>query len=193
MRRGCEVDRPIRAANDGAVATSTRRYGSNRRWLLKALREVAHEVQQLTWGLDEAILTRRPPQETGLREDWSILEIVGFLHDSEEEDLRSVRAICDRSGTRLAERRAHLGPGERRYRLEQFRDLLWGFASLREELLWTLQWADAAWEHHGVHRHRGEVTLDQFVHEINERDLEAMWSLRSLCEAAPAGSGRRRM
>ncbi len=175
------------------MPTSTRRYGSNQRWLLKALREVAHEVQQLTHGLDDAILTRRPPPEAGLREDWSILEIVGFLHDSEEEDVRSVHAICARSGARLAERRAHLGPGERRYRLEQFQHLLWGFASLREELLWTLQWAEGSWEHHGVHRHRGEVTLDQFVHEINERDLDAMWSLRRLREAAPAGSGRRRI
>ena len=174
------------------MPTSSKRYGSNQRWLLKALREVAHEVQQLTWGLDESVLTRRPPPEAGLREDWSILEIVGFLRDSEEEDLRAVQAICDRSGAPLPERRAHLGPGERRYRLEEFRNLLYGFASLREELLWTLQWADRAWDHHGVHRHRGEVTLGEYVHEINERDLEAMWSLRRLCEAAPAGSGRRR-
>ena len=173
------------------MPTSTRRYGSNQRWLLKALREVAHEVQQLTWGLDDAILTRRPPPEAGLREDWSILEIVGFLRDSEAEDLRAVQAICDRSGAALPERRAHLGPGERRYRLEEFRDLLYGFASLREELLWTLQWAGAAWEHRGVHPHRGEIPLDQFVHEINERDLEAMWSLRRLCEAG-AGAARRR-
>jgi len=109
------------------VPTSTRRYGSNQRWLLKALREVAHEVQQLTWGLDDAMLTRRPPPEAGVR----------------------------------------------------------------EELLWTLQWAGSAWEHRGVHRHRGEIPLDQFVHEINERDLEAMWSLRRLCEAG-AGAARRR-
>ena len=173
------------------MPTSSRRYGPNRRWLLKALREVAHEVQQLTWGIDDAILTRRPPPETGLREDWSILETVGFLRDSEAEDLRAVQAICARSGAPLPERRAHLGPGERRYRLEQFQDLLWGFASLREELLWTLQWAEAAWEHHGVHRHRGEVTLNQFVHEINERDLEAMWTIRRLCEADAATSQRR--
>lgn len=173
------------------MPVSSRRFGSNQRWLLKALREVAREVEQLTWGLDEAFLARRPPPETGLREDWSILEIVGFLRDSEEEDVRAVAAICARDGAPLGERRAHLGPGERRYRLDQFQDLLWGFASLREELLWTLQWAGSAWEHHGVHPHRGTVPLEQFVHEINERDLEAMWSLRRLCEAAPAGSGRR--
>ena len=102
-----------------------------------------------------------------------------------------MQAICDRSGAPLPERRAHLGPGEQRYRLEEFRDLLYGFASLREELLWTLQWAGSAWDHRGLHRHRGAIPLDQFVHEINERDLEAMWSLRRLCEAAPARSVRR--
>ena len=33
------------------------------------------------------------------------------------------------------------------------------------------------------------MTLNQFVHEINERDLEAMWSLRRLCEADATSSG----
>ena len=159
------VDKPIRAPNDRAVRTSTRRYGSNPRWLLKALREVAHEVQQLTWDIDDALLTR--PPAAGDRAARGLVDPRDrrLPAGSEAEDLRAVQAICARSGARLPERRAHLGPGERSYRLEDFRNLLWEFSSLREELLWTLQWADSAWEHKGIHPHRGEVTLNQFVHE----------------------------
>ena len=57
---------------------------------------------------------------------------------------------------------------------------------LREELLWELEWAGPAWERGGVHPYRGEVSFGQYVHEINERDLDAMWSLRRLREAAGA-------
>ncbi len=166
---------------------STRRYGSNQRWLLKALREVAHEVERLASGLDAETLTRRPAA-TGLGEEWSMIEVVAFLRDSEREDLRAVQALSARDGARLPERRAHLGPGEHAYRRDDLPELLWDFATLREELLWTLQIAGAGWEHVGVHPYRGEVTFSQLVHEINERDLEAMWSLRRLREAVRARS-----
>ena len=68
---------------------TTRRYGSNQRWLMKALREVAHEVEQLVSGLPDAALRLRPAGD-GLREEWSMIEFVGFLRDSEREDLRAV-------------------------------------------------------------------------------------------------------
>lgn len=172
-------------ADDRAVPSSTRRYGSNQRWLLKALREVAHEVEQLVSGLDADTLTRRPAA-AGLREEWSIVEVVGFLRDSEREDLQAVHALCARDGARLPERRAHLGPGEGSYGHDELPELLWDFALLRDELLWALQTAGPGWEHAGVHPYRGEVSLSQFVHEINERDLEAMWRLRQLRESLPA-------
>ena len=174
-----------RDADDRAVPPSTRRYGSNQRWLTKALREVAHEVRELVSGLPDDVLRRRPPGE-GLREEWSILEIVGFLRDSEREDLDAVRAMLARDGARLPERRAHLAPGEGRYASADLHELVWDFAMLREELLWELEWAGPAWERGGVHPYRGEVSFGQYVHEINERDLDAMWSLRRLREAAGA-------
>ena len=153
----------------------TRRYGSNQRWLTKALREVAHEVEQLVSGLPDAVLRLRPAGD-GLHEQWAMIEVVGFLRDSEREDLRAVRGLIARDGARLGERRAHLGPGERDYRSADL-----------AELLWSLELAGPEWEHVGVHPYRGEVSLSQLVHEVTERDLEAMWSLRRLREAAAAG------
>ncbi|MDE2696013.1 MAG: hypothetical protein OXH97_05790 [Chloroflexota bacterium] len=164
---------------------STRRYGSNQRWLMKALREVAHEVGELVSGLPEEALRRRPPGE-GLREEWSIVETVGFLRDSEREDLRAVQAMVRRDGARLTERRAHLVPDEGGYAAATVHELVWDFSTLRQELLWELEWAGSAWEHHGAHPYRGEVSLADYVHEINERDLDAMWSLRRLREQAEA-------
>ena len=152
---------------------------------MKALREVAHEVGQLVYGLPEDALRRHPPGE-GLREQWSIVETVGFLRDSEREDLRAVQAMLQRDGARLPERRAHLLPAEGGYESAGVDELLWDFASLREELLWELEWAGPLWERRGVHPYRGEVSLPDYVHEINERDLDAMWSLRRLREEAEA-------
>ena len=152
---------------------------------MKALREVAHEVGQLVYGLPEDALRRHPPGE-GLREQWSIVETVGFLRDSEREDLRAVQAMLQRDGARLPVRRAHLLPAEGGYESAGVDELLWDFASLREELLWELEWAGPLWERRGVHPYRGEVSLSDYVHEINERDLDAMWSLRRLREEAEA-------
>ena len=167
------------------MPASTRRYGSNQRWLMKALREVAHEVSELVYGLpDEVVRTRT--LGGALDEEWSMLEVVGFLRDSEREDLEAVQSMIQRDGARLRERRAHLGPGEKPYADADVSDLLWDFATLREELLWLLDLAGPAWEHSGIHPYRGEISLSQYVHEINERDLEAMWNLRRLREAAPA-------
>lgn len=168
------------------MPASTRRYGSNQRWLMKALREVAHEVEQLVQGLPDDALRRRPPGD-GLREEWSMIEVVGFLRDSEREDLRAVQAIVARDGARLRERRAHLGPGEGAYESADLGELLWDFAMMREELLWVLHAAGPGWDHVGTHPYRGEVSLGEFVHEINERDLDAMWSLRRLRDGATAG------
>ena len=167
------------------MAPSTRRYGPNSRWLLKALREVAHEIAELASGPGGEALTRRPAP-SGLREPWSIVELVAFLRDSEAEDLRAVRRLCARDGAPLPERRAHLGPGERPRRADDLPGLLHGFLELRGELLWTLREAGPAWRHAGVHPHRGEVTLGRYVHEIAERDLDALWSLRRLREEEEA-------
>ena len=165
------------------MAAPTRRYGPNSRWLLKALREVAHEIAELASGPGGEALTRRPAP-SGLREPWSIVELVAFLRDSEAEDLRAVRRLCARDRAPLPERRAHLGPGERACRAADLPALLRDFLELRGELLRTLREAGPAWRHAGVHPHRGEVTLGRYAHEIAERDLDALWGLRRLREEA---------
>ena len=162
----------------------TRQYGSPQRYLLKALREVAHQVEDLLVRFDERELRWRPADD-----EWCAIEIAGFLRDSEREDLRAVRAMVARDGARIEERRAHHGPAEQDYRRASAQELAWEFAFLREDLVATLQMAEGSWEHGGRHPFRGRVTLAQWVHEISDRDLEATWKLRRLRDQLDASGG----
>ena len=160
-------------------------YGDNHRFLIKALREVGHRIEELVYGLGDRDLSERPPGE-----EWCIKEVVGYLRDAEREDLRAVNAMILRDGARIETRRAEFGPLEHDYRSERVEDLLWEFSNLREDTVWTLRGAGAGWEHVGEHPFRGTVTLARWVHEINERDLGAMWRIERLREAIhaePAG------
>ena len=65
-------------------------------------------------------------------------------------------------------------------------ELWWDFATLREELVWTLRTGDDGWGNAGQHVFRGRVPLVDYVRQINERDLDAMWKLYDLREALEA-------
>ena len=90
-----------------------------RRYLIKALREVGQQVEELVADLDERELRWRP--EDG---EWCAKEIVGFLRDSEREDLLAARAIVARDGARIEERRAQHGPAEHDYRSARVEELV---------------------------------------------------------------------
>jgi hypothetical protein len=160
----------------------TRQYGSNPRWLMKALREVPHEIRNVLGDMDERDLQWRPAPG-----EWSAKDDASFLLESEREDLRSVDAIVRQDGARIEERRAYLAPGEHDYGDDRIEDLVWDFLDLRDTLLWKLEFIED-WEQAGLHPYRGAVTLLALMHEVNERDLEAAWKLRKLQEALVAAS-----
>ena len=164
------------------MAYITRQYGSNPRWLMKALREVPYEVQGLLGSLDARESQWRPAPG-----EWCAKEVAGFLVESEREDLRAVEAMVARDGARVEERRAYLVPGEQDYLDEPIEELVWDFLTLRESLLWKLELVDD-WERSGQHPYRGRISLVEYLHEVNERDLEAAWKLRKLHEAIEASS-----
>ena len=176
---------PPPRADDRAVPHSARRRDPGRRWLLKALRETAHEIGRLASALPGEALHSRP-SASGVGEAWTAIEVACFLRHSEREDLAAVRAVLARDGAPLPERRAHLAPGEGACGRPDLGELLWGYAEAREELLWEIELAGREWEHAGVHPHRGAIALAAWVREIHERDLEALWSLRRLRSEAAA-------
>jgi hypothetical protein len=180
-------ERDTREERDEAIHYRTRRYGSNRRWVLKALREVPHSIAREVEGVRERDARRRTEAD-----EWSLLEIVGFLRDSEREDLASARAILRRDGAPIAERRAHYGPLDDAYTREDADSLLMEYWELREELVWLLRDREEEWERAGVHPYRGRVSLDRLVHEVNERDLDVLWRLQRVRDALGIARRRRR-
>ena len=153
-------------------------YGDRRRYLVKALREIGHRITRLASRMNDRDLNRIAPHE-----DWSITEILGYLRDSEREDLASLETMLRVDGSRVGERRAMANVDDGAYRDGDAADLLWDFATLRDETVWLLESAGTAWNHVGIHPFRGEVTVIQWVQEMNERDLDAMWRIQRAHDA----------
>ncbi len=157
-------------------------YGDHRRYLVKALREIGHRITRLASRMDDRELGRLAPGE-----DWTVTEIIAFLRDSEREDLAALEAMLRVDGSRIADRHAMDLVDDGAYRDADAADLLWDFATLREETTWLLESAGTAWNHVGIHPFRGELPVLQFVQEMNERDLDAMWRIQRIHDALRAG------
>ena len=180
-------ERDTREERDQAVHYRTRQYGSNRRWVIKALREVPYSIAREAEGVNNSDAHRQTDAD-----EWSMVEILGYLVDAEKEDLASARAILRRDGALIEERRAHYGPLERDYRTHHAQDLLQDYWELREELVWVIRDRDDEWDRSGTHPYRGKVTLDRLVHEVNERDLDVLWRLQRVRDALGVARKRRR-
>ena len=86
-------------------------------------------------------------------------------------------------GSHLPSRHGDVAAHEGAYRDADAAELLWDFATLRDETVWLLESAGTAWNHVGVHPYRGEVSVMQWVQEMNERDLDAMWRIQRVHDA----------
>ncbi|MEI7926617.1 MAG: hypothetical protein WCI61_10585, partial [Chloroflexota bacterium] len=83
----------------------------------------------------------------------------------------------------VATRTASIGELDLAFELSPADRYLWDFATLRDETVWLLESAGTAWNHVGIHPYRGEVPVLQFVAEMNERDLDAMWRIQRAHDA----------
>ncbi|MCI0850133.1 MAG: DinB family protein, partial [Chloroflexi bacterium] len=97
------------------------------RWLLKALREAAHELDAQLWGLDEADLRWRPSDD-----GWSLKEIAAHLRDCEEHFLQSLEAIALEHEPRIAALDADALVLERDYREIDIYDTLEQLSDMRQ-------------------------------------------------------------
>lgn len=148
-------------------------HGDRRRYLVKALHEVARRIARLVQAMDDDMLDARAEGD-----EWSVAQIIGYLRDAEREDYAALSAMVRIDGSRIEDRRAMHGPDEDRYDARDVAELLWEFLTLREETEWLLQSAGTSWRHVGIHPYRGEVELQQYVMEMNERDLDCMWRIQ---------------
>lgn len=143
-------------------------------WLLKALREAAHELESQLWGLDEQELRRRPADD-----GMSLKEIAAHLRDCEQHFVSTLERIFSQEAPRLRAFDADALVLERDYRSADLYDLLSEFGELRQRSV-RLLWMEDGWDRSGVHPYRGPVTVAQLVREQSEHDLEHLWQARRL-------------
>jgi hypothetical protein len=152
------------------------------RWLLKALRETAHELESQIWGLDEDDLRRRP-SEDGL----CLKEIAAHLRDCERHFLQTLELIMQRTEPRLRAFDADELLFEHDYRDTDVFDSLEELSYLRQRTV-SLLWRED-WDRSGLHPYLGSVNVRQLARAQSEHDLEHLWQARSLREAAGARAG----
>jgi hypothetical protein len=145
-------------------------------WLLKALREAAHELESQLWGLDEAELRRRPNDDA-----MSLIEIAAHLRDCEEYFLSTLTLVFSNDEPPIRAFDADALVLDRDYRSADLYELLEQFESLRQRSV-RLLWMEDDWSRAGVHAYRGTVTAGQLVREQSEHDLEHLWQARRLRE-----------
>ncbi len=149
------------------------------RWLLKALREAAHELGAQLWGLDEYDLRRRLTEDS-----WSLKEIAAHLRDCEQHFLQTLERIAFEDTPHISALDADSLVMEQDYRDIDLDEVLERFEYLRYRavsLLWSLD--PDGWERSGLHPYRGPVSISRLAREQNEHDLEHLWQARRLRQA----------
>jgi hypothetical protein len=147
-------------------------------WVLKALREAAHELGSQIWGFGDRELCWRPSED-----EMCLKEIAAHLRDCEEHFGDCIERIAFNEAPRLRRFDGDALVLERDYRSTDVEDTLGTFESLRHRsvsLLWSLEPED--WERTGEHPYKGTVSIQQLAREQNEHDLEHLWQARRLRE-----------
>jgi hypothetical protein len=149
------------------------------RWLLKALRETAHELESQIWGLDEEDLRRRPSEDS-----MCLKEIAAHLRDCERYFLRTLELITLESEPRIQSFDGDALLYERDYRESDVFDSLEELSYLRQRAV-SLLWQED-WDRTGMHPYLGPVSVRQLARAQSEHDLEHLWQARRLREGAGA-------
>jgi hypothetical protein len=157
------------------------------RWVLKALRETAHELEAQLYGLREKDLRWRPSDDA-----LSLKEIAAHLRDGEEHFLECVELIVQRSET-IPCFDADALLFERDYRNCNVHEAAERFEYLRYRsvsVLWSLD--DEDWALSARHPYLGDVSVLQLARERSQHDLEHLWAARRLHDELVAATPSRR-
>ncbi len=155
------------------------------RWLLKALRETAGELQSQFLALDDDATRWRPNDD-----EWCLIELFGHLRDTENLYLRRILSMLRQRNPALPNIDVEMWPAERGYARTPLRTFVREFAAARGEtlgLLWSRIEGD--WERGGVHEYRGRITVLDVARDINQHDLQHLWQARRLVRAYEAARG----
>lgn len=145
---------------------------SERRWLLKALREAADELVGELYDLDPAAAAWRPSED-----EWSLLEVAAHLRSSDELALAQLQHLSAGEATPLPvwDVETPAAPAG----AVSLHSLLRAFLYARQRtslLLWEL--TPTQWTRQGLHPYRGPISLGQIARDLAEHDLEHLWQVR---------------
>ncbi len=153
---------------------------ADRRWLMKAVREMAGELYRQLSGVNEKGFRWQPAPS-----EWCLKEIAAHVRDAELLYQRQIETIVyGQTQRRLPHEPLDLLPAERGYRDERMQDFLYEFEAAREETLWMLYTLDDDdWHRTGLHPYRGEISVYDIARELHEHDLQHLNQARITREA----------
>lgn len=150
-----------------------------RSWLLKALREAAHALEEQLWSADPSVL-RTPPGD----DEWSLLQIAAHMREREEYFVRSLELILHWDAARIQAFDGEKLAEERDDDAIDIYECLDAYTRLRHaavEMLWMA--ADTDWDKTGIHQYLGPVSIAQIAREQNQHDLGHLWHSRRVLDA----------
>ena len=162
---------------------------SERRWLMKAVREMSGELYRQLTGVNEKGLRWRPALS-----EWCLKEIAAHARDAELLYQRQIEVIArSRAPRQLPHEALDVLPAERDYCSEPLRLFLYEYEAAREETVWLLYQLDEDdWLRTGLHPYRGEISIHDIVRELHEHDLQHLNQARVTREAWDKRSGNPR-
>ena len=156
----------------------------NQRFLLKAIGEAGRELAEELYGIRAREAERRG------EDGWSYLLIGAHVRDNEEMTLSYIERILSRRSPTLEAIDTERVLDDPALVTGDLDRLVGEFMYLRRQtqmLLYDL--SRGAWERQGIHEYRGPCSVLQLARELNQHDLEHLWQVRRMREAA-AGARR---
>jgi len=144
--------------------------------LLKALRSNPVTLRALVRDMDDAALRRRPADD-----EWSVVEVVSHLADTEERALERVRRMLDEDNSSIdAFDQAALAV-ERKYHGMDIGEQLARFEALRAEHVALLESLDdSSWRRPGVHEEQGAMTVQLYEAHMAGEDADHLAQIARL-------------
>jgi hypothetical protein len=130
--------------------------------LLDALRATSDTLTGLLTGVTQ----EQARQATGGDENWSVIEVVCHLRDSEEYGLQRVTRMRDQDNPEILPWDQEKLAAERNYPAQELHAVLSEFISLRQQRIAVLEsLPPEGWERTGYHHEIGVITI--FSHTLH--------------------------